>query len=68
MSHKRPTYADKVLARIAEARARGQLRPGTVHVVNVQHDEWCNLLNGLGPCNCNPDVRPPERIPAPDEN
>lgn len=24
-----------------------------VHVV-IAHDDWCNKLNGLGECNCNP--------------
>jgi hypothetical protein len=33
-------------------------RPG-LHHVNVYHDDWCDLLAGRGPCNCNPDVGQP---------
>jgi len=29
--------------------------PG-VHMAEVQHDSWCDLLAEKGPCNCNPDV------------
>lgn len=28
-----------------------------VHHVTIYHDDWCNLTNGRGPCNCNPEVR-----------
>jgi len=30
---------------------------GAVHVT-VAHDDWCPLINGLGPCRCNPVVKP----------
>ena len=29
----------------------GEFRP-----VIVRHDEWCNLLAGTGPCNCDPEI------------
>ncbi len=28
-----------------------------VHQVDVFHDNWCQLINGRGRCNCEPDVR-----------
>lgn len=30
--------------------------PGTVHHVHAYHDDWCDLLAGTGPCNCDPDL------------
>ncbi len=48
------------------ASAQG-LKPG-FYMVNVRHDDNCNLLKGKGPCNCNPEVRPPERVPSPEDN
>jgi hypothetical protein len=24
--------------------------------LNIQHDDWCDRLNGVGPCNCDPEV------------
>lgn len=29
---------------------------GTVQRVEIQHDDWCDLLNGRGYCNCNPTI------------
>ena len=34
--------------------------PGVYHV-EILHDDWCDQLNGKGPCNCEPIVRKPER-------
>lgn len=31
-------------------------RPGRVTYFEVQHDAWCALLGGRGPCNCDPEV------------
>jgi len=31
-------------------------KPGTVAAVVVRHDDWCALLGGHGPCNCQPEV------------
>lgn len=63
-----PNYAARVLDEIAQVRAEGQLKPGTIHLIDVYHDEWCDLLKGMGPCNCTPEVGPMERVPSPDEN
>jgi hypothetical protein len=29
---------------------------GGVFVVNIQHDDWCDLVNGRGECNCEPEI------------
>jgi hypothetical protein len=36
--------------------------PGTVQRIEIQHDSWCDLLNGRGYCNCNPVVCAPEIV------
>lgn len=41
---------DKQLKELAK-----QLGPG-FHDISVAHDDWCDLLNRKGPCNCNPEV------------
>lgn len=30
-----------------------------LHHINVYHDDWCDLVNNRGPCNCNPEVSHP---------
>ena len=59
-----PKYAGAVVAKARQ----GKLSPGQVYTMDVRHDAWCDLLKGVGPCNCNPEVRAPERIPSPEEN
>lgn len=49
---KRPTYIDEVI-RLALS---GGLKPGTVSAVTIAHDDWCDLINGRGGCNCDPDL------------
>jgi hypothetical protein len=56
-----------VVAEITRILAEGKLAPG-VYEITVRHDGWCALLNGVGPCNCDPEVCPPERVPSPEEN
>ena len=34
----------------------GSSPPSHVHRVQVQHDDWCNFINGRGSCNCDPDL------------
>jgi hypothetical protein len=64
----KPKYAPGVLEHLAQAQAAGKLKPGTVYMIDVRHDNWCALLAGIGPCNCNPEVCPPERVPSSQEN
>jgi hypothetical protein len=63
-----PGYAGAVLARAERAMPEGKLRPGNLYTITLRHDARCDLLSGAGPCNCNPEVRVPERIPFPQEN
>jgi hypothetical protein len=44
-----------------------ELKPG-VYITTISHDNWCDFLAGRGPCNCNPDIGPPERVHRPEEN
>jgi hypothetical protein len=46
-----PRYMRKALRELPNV----QITPG-LHIMNVYHDDWCDFLAGLGPCNCNPDV------------
>lgn len=32
------------------------LKPGTVNIVEVRHDTWCDFLSKKGECNCDPDM------------
>jgi hypothetical protein len=61
-------YSDALLAAAQQAFANGTIKPGQVYEIPVRHDSWCDLPKAAGPCNCNPVIRPPERVPAPEEN
>lgn len=52
-----PGYIERVLAMYASANP-----PVGNHVIEICHDDWCDLLNGRGSCNCEPEVDEPERI------
>ena len=41
---------------LALREGRPILRQAGVHHIRCLHDDWCDLLNGRGVCNCNPDV------------
>jgi hypothetical protein len=46
-------------ARYIEKIIEGWRREGSpkgVFISTVCHDDWCALLAGKGPCNCNPEV------------
>ena len=47
----KPKYLDEVITRLQDQ------EPG-VYEATVFHDAWCDLLNGRGPCNCEPEVGP----------
>ncbi len=42
-------------AKISEAIQRNPLILGADLI--VAHDDWCDLLAGTGPCNCDPEVK-----------
>lgn len=52
-----PAYIDALLKLYAE-----NALPVGVCSVTIRHDDWCDLLHGRGPCNCDPEVEPPERV------
>ena len=43
-------------AAIAAARQSIERRGPGIHHVTIYHDDWCALLAGTGPCNCEPEV------------
>lgn len=47
----------KYLPELAAQAAQSIGQPG-LHHVSVLHDDWCRLIAGKGPCNCNPIVKP----------
>ena len=60
-----PNYIPRVVAALRQSGLTGR---GQVAHAYVAHDEWCAMLSGRGPCNCNPDIRvtgEPLAIPAP---
>jgi hypothetical protein len=65
---RRLQFQRRVLAVVAKAEAEGNIRPGEYYEVPVRHDGWCDLLKGKGPCDCNPVVGEPERVPSLQEN
>ncbi len=65
MKQKLPKYAKEVIRQGREAAARF---PGRAFTVEVRHDDWCALLAGTGPCNCNPEVCRAKLIPSPRDN
>ena len=61
-------YGPAVLAVVQQALDAGQVKAGELYTISVVHDGWCALMAGTGPCDCNPKVRYPQRVPAPEEN
>jgi hypothetical protein len=56
------------MAAIEKAEAEGRFAPGNYYEIPVRHDGWCDLLADRGPCNCDPVIGEPERVPAAEEN
>jgi hypothetical protein len=44
-------------AKLIAAARNMRLEPG-LHFLGVYHDDWCDKINGKGPCNCNPETKP----------
>jgi hypothetical protein len=42
--------------------ASGRLTKGRVSGVEILHDDWCELLQRGGYCNCEPEVRLDGRV------
>lgn len=63
---KKPTSPKYMPALVAAAVTARMLQPGTAYIVKILHDDWCDLLAGRGPCNCDPEVQAPMPCPRPD--
>jgi hypothetical protein len=63
-----PNYAAAVERALLAALADGALVPGRVSTVEIRHDDGCALLAGRGPCDCEPEVGPPQLVPDPENN
>ena len=50
---KKSDYTDKIV----EAAESMGVKPGDVIDAQVYHEDDCELLLGLGGCNCEPDVK-----------
>ncbi len=50
-------YQGNYVRRLMEAAKLNPPRRGTVCHVSIAHDDWCDLLAGRGPCNCDPEVQ-----------
>jgi hypothetical protein len=60
-----PKYGRAVIDAGKKGLADGTIRPGNLYVIDVHHDDWCDLLAGRGPCNCEPEVDVPQTMPLP---
>lgn len=54
--HRKGNYVDKVTEVTTEF---AKQNPTGVHHIHVFHDDWCDLIQGKGVCNCNPVVKKP---------
>jgi hypothetical protein len=53
---KRQRYDKRLQAAIERAKEQGIIKPGTVCLIDVEHDPWCNTQHGGNRCNCNPAI------------
>ena len=51
----KPKYLDDVIKQCRDK------SPG-VYEIGVLHDDWCDLLNAKGRCNCEPEVLPGSKV------
>lgn len=61
-------YDGKLQAAIRAAWAAGMIRRGMATHTTILHDDWCNLLAGRGPCNCDPEIRFAPMVDDPESN
>jgi hypothetical protein len=55
-----PGRSGNYLRKLLEATAHNPARPGEVRHIRVVHDEWCSLIAGRGPCDCDPSIEIPD--------
>lgn len=49
-----PAYLGKLIAECEAGRI--PTKPGAALAVSILHDDWCDLMNGRGVCNCEPEI------------
>ena len=49
-------YVDRILTLAAALNAAGDLLPGTLRLMKVEHDTDCLLLRGGPRCDCDPEM------------
>jgi hypothetical protein len=52
-------YVTPLLAAAEAALANGTVQGGKFYHIDTRHDDWCDLLAGKGPCNCDPEIGEP---------
>lgn len=57
-----PGYAAEALRKVVEGESKGQVVRGRVSTLEIRHDDWCDLLQGKGSCNCSPEVGEPKLL------
>ena len=56
-----PGRSGNYLRKLVEATKRNPAKPGEVRHIRVVHDEWCSMIAGRGPCDCDPSIEIPGR-------
>ena len=56
-----PGRSGNYLRKLVEATGRNPAKPGEVRHIRVIHDEWCSMIAGRGPCDCDPSIEIPGR-------
>lgn len=60
-----PTTSHNYLPKVMEHGLRFANEPGAFYDTDVRHDDWCDLLNNRGFCNCDPIVTTTKRADPP---
>lgn len=49
-------YLPKMVKASIELQASGLASTEELNHMYIKHDDWCDALNGVGFCNCDPDI------------
>lgn len=49
-------FKNNYVQKISQLHREGKIPLGRPGDLDVQHDDWCNLLAGAGHCNCDPII------------
>ena len=61
-------YRERLNRKVARDLATGKIRCGTAYEIEILHDDWCNLIRGIGDCNCEPEIHDARQIPTIGQN